>query len=535
MYQIHKVINDVSAFVEKIWGVIPAFCKGCIIVLSIIAGINIIYSLVKAITDNKDKWKPLQNSMLMYSFSAGSGNFQRHAIYIDSHKYLLDKKWSIISFAGIAYRVGNIETESRFITFILSVFYLPLALLGMVEMVIRFFVGVSFYFCCNIVYLVLLGVLWIENMALMPLMNLLDRSSWEKQHCPNDYTAFRLPVFECPHCGRKHDKLFPGRSGLFWAKCQCGHFLPCSSFTGRKRLPSFCPKCGYSLVAANAEILSIQVVGGNSSGKTAFISAFQHEYLRSLTPTTRKETLVGPVKSFEELEEMFQQGETRKSSTDQVHSYSIIHKTTGAADIGMTIYDVPDEVILNEQYDKNPLNFAYCDGIALIIDPLSVQSVWNECLTICGSQSIKGYSNDSAEDIIIHFINKFSEVAGRSARKMSNTPVSVIITKTDLTPIKQRIGKTKIKAERHKYSSYAEARDTMCRNYLLTIGLGNVLNNLESVFSNISYYPISAIGGTVEQVKSFEPQGVIQPIYWIAQQNKSAIEPYFQEVKEAAK
>jgi hypothetical protein len=524
--RIHELLQKGFARVGEFWETIPGLLRAVFIILAIVACFNIVYSLIKAIIMNKATWKKKPDAELMYSFAAGSGQFQRSQIYRDAHKYLLDKKWSVFSFAGLAYRLGNYESHSKTIAFLCSFAYLPMAALGMVEMMLRAAVGVSTYFVLNLAYLLLLVFLWGVNYVLMPLFNLADKTSWVTQHCPKCYTSFKLPVFECPHCGEKHANLYPGRCGLLYAKCTCGHFIPCSSLSKRKELKSYCPKCDYALAGSNIKALTVQVVGGNSSGKTAFIAAFQHQYVEAIQKSGVRDVSLSPEEDFRDLERMYQSGRTEKSATDEVRAYYILHGNKGSSDDGIVIYDVPDEVILSEQYERNPLNFAYSDGIIMIIDPLSIRSVRKECESMTGADSVDGFSDDSTEDIIIHFINKYSEVAGRTARKMSDTPVAVVIAKTDLTAIKRKIGMVKIKAEfsanQNQYGSLEEARDTICRRYLSDIGLANAINNLESVFSRVSFFPVSSIGHCADG-SPFDPQNMIAPIGWLARQCKSSI------------
>lgn len=309
----------------------------------------------------------------MFSYAAGSGQFQRSHIYKDAHRYLFDKNWSVLSFAGLAYRLGNYESHSKTIAFLGSLVYLPLVILGVVEMIIRCIAGVVIYFVINLAYIVFLLALWAVNLFLMPLFNLADKTSCMTQHCPKCYATFKLPVFGCRHCGTRHTKLYPGRCGLLFAKCNCGHFIPCASFSKRKDLKSYCPKCDYALAGSNIKALTVQVIGGNSSGKTSFIGAFQHQYVEAARNSGIRNVSTFPKDDFKELERMYHSGKTTKSPSDEVRAYYILHGGKGSSDDGIVIYDVPDEVILSEQYERNPLNFAYSDGIIIIIDPLSVR------------------------------------------------------------------------------------------------------------------------------------------------------------------
>lgn len=531
--EINNTIEQVHLFLKKCFTDVIAFCdtipsqlRPILTIVVAVACINIVVSLVKAVVLNRASWKKKPDSELMYSFAAGSGQFQRKHIYRDAHKYLFDKKWSLFSFAGLAYRLGNYENNSKTFQFLSSLVYLPLAILGMAEMIVRCVIGIVFYFIVNIIYFAFLFCIWLVNLVLMPLFGLADKSSLVTQHCPKCYATFKLPVFECPHCGTTHTNLYPGRCGLMFSKCSCGRFIPCASVSKRKNLRSYCPKCGEALAGSSIKAFTVQVVGGNSTGKTAFIAAFQHQYVGAIKRSGIRNVSTYPENDFAELDEMFRTGKTEKSPTNEVRTYYILHGNKGSSDDGIVIYDVPDEIVLSEQYERNPLNFAYSDGIIIIIDPLSVRSVREECEKTIGSLSIDGYSDDSTEDIIINFINKYSEVAGRMTRRMSEIPVAVVITKTDLTPIKRRIGTVKIKAEysanQIQYYSFDDARDKLCRKYLSEIGLANAINNLNSVFSQVSFFPVSSMGHFADGTP-FEPQNVITPIRWLAHQCQSVI------------
>lgn len=528
--ELRPFITTAISKIGELWNSFPPFVRTILVITIIVACINIFLSLVKAVIANRSTWKPKSDCELMYSFLGGSGQYQRSHIYSDAHKLLFDKTWSHISFAGIAFRLGNIESESKTLSFLASLAYIPLTILGMTEMVFRAIVGVVFFFGVNLVYFVLLLLLGIINTVLIPIFNLMDKSTYETQHCPTCYTTYRLPAFECPHCGKIHNKLYPGRCGLLWAKCACGHFIPCSSMSKRKKLASYCPNpsCNQLLAGANIKSLTVQIVGGNSSGKTAFIAAFQHLYRNMANTQYSGKIIVSPSDDFELLESYYREGRTEKSSTDTVHAYYILHQGSGHSDQGIILYDVPDEIILSEQYERNPLNFGYSDGVVIIIDPLSVRSVRKECESSLGTAYINGYSDDSSEDIIIHFINKYSEVAGRKARKMSDIPVAVVIAKADIPIIKQKIGTVKIKAQyksnQSQFTNYDEARDNMCRSYLVDIGLANSLNNLESVFSHVSFFPISAIGHAEAEMAPFDAWGVIEPIDWIARTSQNVLQ-----------
>lgn len=60
----------------------------------------------------------------------------------------------------------------------------------------------------------------------------------------------------------------------------------------------------------------------------------------------------------------------------------------------------------------------------------------------------------------------------------------------------------------------------------------NVINNLESVFSDVCYFPMSAIGHSPEPGVAFEPFGIIDSVAWIAKKRQSAVYPTLKYVQE---
>jgi hypothetical protein len=312
------------------------------------------------------------------------------------------------------------------------------------------------------------------------------------------------------------------------ARCECGHFMASSVLTGRSQISAVCPSCNTDLAAANAKQFSVQLVGGNTSGKTAFLAAFQHLYLGN-TFGIKNLTVYGkPQEYFDNLESMFTGGQTQPSPATTVLTYSFLHKIKRTGKHNLVIYDIPDEVVLNGAYERNPRNLGFTDGIIIIVDPLSVAVVRDECLKSGNKNEVDNYSTDDVNEVIIEFVHQFSSITGRAAKRQVDVPVAIMINKTDLKVVKREIGLPKIKATfGANPSAYrndiAIARNEICRAYLEKLGFDNALNNLDGIFSNVSYFPISAMGHLSQNGVPFEPFGVVEPIRWITQDAKSDI------------
>ena len=535
-----KYMAEASAYVHKwylhgveLWTLLPGVVRHTVILAFFLAAIGTVTSLVKAVANNYREWKPMPNSKLMYSYFCGSGDHQRRLIRKSAGVLVMDRTWPWISAAGLAYRLGNLSHGSKLVMFLLSFAYVPLAVIGGVELLFRSIISYITYLILNIVVAVAYLVIRLIIYIVIPIVRIIDGAMRVEQHCPYCYNTFKLPYFRCPHCGEIHEQLIPARSGLFFARCSCGHFLPCAVVSKRDKLDSVCPKCRRDLAASNAKEFSIQVIGGDSAGKTAFIAAFQHMYAANLDSCTVRGN---PQGAFSDLETMFSRGQTEPSSPSEVIPYTLVHQSGASAGQSLVFYDIPDEMLLSDEYERNPLNFGYSNGVVVIIDPLSVPSVRDECERI-DANSTDNSSQNSSDSIVIHFITKFSEISGRAARKMSDIPVAVLIAKSDIKGIQSKIGVSRIKsafdADPERYRNSIEiAADEVCRGYLADIGLANILNNLDAVFSMVRCFPASAIGHGGGQERPFEPYGVVEPIAWIGESGRAGMAAQLREARD---
>lgn len=491
------------------------------------AFVGILASHILGIYKHRNEWKKDPQYNLMYSYFTGSGTLQRKKAYQDARKLLWDHKCLRFSISGLAYRLGNYSNESKLLTFALSLAYVPMAFVGMIEMIFRFVIGTVWLMVFNIIHCILLFIAKVISYLFTPILLLADRNARKEQHCPHCFETFQLPKFKCPKCGAIHKQLTPGRCGVFFARCGCNKvFLPCTAFTGRSHLKAVCPSCEGDLVAANAEQFSIQLIGGASAGKTAFLAAFQHLYLDNANKTSGLTVDGKPEHYFSELERMFQTGISEVTSGGSSQTYSFVHKYGKDANDNLVIYDIPGEVIVDGSYSRNPRNFGFCDGLIFIIDPLSIKTVRDDCVKEGESEALENYSQEDIDTVIVQFIHQFTKIKGLSARKMSNIPVAIIISKVDIKVVKREVGGPKIKSLYNKtpeeYDNLQSiARDKICKAYLSRLGLDNALNNIDATFSNVRYFPISAIGRVVGENKPYDPIGIMEPVAWIAKEGKA--------------
>jgi len=256
-----------------------------------------------------------------------------------------------------------------------------------------------------------------------------------------------LPVYICPKCRTYHFDLVPGETGILYARCECGKFLPAMELTGRNKLDAVCPECNKVLAASNSKDFSIQLIGGNSSGKSAYLAAFQHIYLSRIIQGKSPAIHLAPKNAFAELETMYKTGKTQESSKTSATTYTIVHVNRDGSKDSLVFYDMPDEVLMTEIYEQSPLNFAYTDAILFVIDPTSANSIRLTCIRNGEIPADETRTEDDAEDVIAAFIDQFSRMTNRNSSQMIGTPVAVLINKCDLATIKKQIGKANVRLQ----------------------------------------------------------------------------------------
>jgi len=532
-------LRHLALFMSALFDALPDWAQAALNVVLFVALLGIMASHSFAFHKCRNEWKKNPKNELAFSYFCGTGPLQRKLGYKEAHRLLRDRRWFPASFAGLCYRLNHFVHESRILIFGCTLLYLPLVVLGFIEMVFRVAVGTVWLLAASLAHrMILFGLRWVSY-VLIPVWQTADKASRIVQHCPHCYETFDLPVFVCPKCGRKHRQLIPGRSGILVARCECGRFLPSTLFTGRSSLQAVCPACGWRLFAPNARPFSIQLIGGNSSGKTAYLAAFSHQYLEKTAGIKDLSISGEPRHYFDALEKIYRNGLSIPSSSTAATPYSFVHRFKRKAKDNLVIYDIPDEAILNRTYERNPRNLGFSDGIIIIVDPLGIAAAREECQRSGDEGALAGHSTDDIEELIIAFVQLFASITGQTSSKLDSTPVSIVINKTDIKAVKREVGLPKIKAafgsEPGTYSNdISIARDEICRAYLSKLGLDNALNNLDGAFSNVRYFPVSSIGHAGESGKGFAPVGVLAPVAWIAEEAGAGISQILREAENSA-
>lgn len=351
--------------------------------------------------------------------------------------------------------------------------------------------------------------------------------------CPYCQKREVIPAFECPSCKEKHTRLVPGPYGIWFRRCKCGKLLPTTFMLGRSSLKAYCNTCNSPLASSDSQQLSVSLVGGTSSGKTVLLASFLHEFMQQIDKKTAVEYVLPDDSDnqtkFSNIKTWFSGGKCESTSMGTTADMYTMLIKSHKMDVGrqFSVYDIAGEAFndptLASMLPQKQMKDS--NGIVLVIDPLSAAQMRDDAKE--AGDDTKNYSEVNSVEVIANFVSYLKTVLTSSKiKKKSGKPVAVVITKSDLASVSKRISyyviKKKYKADPGLYENFDSARDTLCRQFLQDIGLWDAVNSIEASFSNVHYYPVSAIGHAANG-EEYEPDHVLEPFAWLIGNSSSAI------------
>lgn len=337
--------------------------------------------------------------------------------------------------------------------------------------------------------------------------------------CPVCKDRFLIPYFVCPDCGRIHKKLVPGPYGIWHHTCECGKKLPSTFLNNRSSLEALCANCHSPLVASDARPVVFQLIGGTRSGKTVYLSAFFHELNKRINsnPTLNAYVVDEFRPYFDELEEWYNGANCAATTQMNSQMYPLMIESAGTKR-QFSVFDIAGEMFDGVSADSEIVQqqFHYCDGLLFLVDPFSNGVLRNG--KEAASEDISNFSDMPIENVTSNFINYLIRTGHAKANVRCEIPIAVLIAKSDIKEVRRAIGPAKIKSimrnEPDKYATVQDARDGECRQFLIDIGMGAAVNDLETQFTNLHYFPVSAQGHESDG-SAFEPWGIMEAIDWI--------------------
>ncbi len=347
--------------------------------------------------------------------------------------------------------------------------------------------------------------------------------------CSNCTKKYKLPTYLCS-CGREHTYLVPSIYGIWHRKCECGEKLPTMFFNGRKDLPSICPHCKATNEASETMALCIPIIGGSSTGKTAFIIAFLNQFINNVIPSKDMDWEAANDDSrnmYSDYITQYSVGDVPQTAvsynTDKASEIAFnmfIKHSSFSIDRHLTIFDIAGETFVHNDENMPSYQYDHGDGIIFMLDPFSIGTLkedFEEILNDVDKHSIR----DADPNLILDsFISKLMQVTSLGDKGISKVPIAIVISKIDAGCLDQDLGARGIsKAQRTNPDKFEDAlvtQDYLCRNFLKENGMENFLNIIENRFKYNRFFACSAIGHSKGEGE-YTPNGVLTPIEWIMQ------------------
>lgn len=407
--------------------------------------------------------------------------------------------------------------------------------------------GTLFFCLIAAVVASVLGIAFLIMYVLIGIIWMIDRFYLLRNRifvaCPNCKRKYLIPTYICPNCGKKHTKLTPGKYGVFHRICSCGEKMPTHCLTKRGKLDAECPICNTALKGTGSRPLCVPIIGGRSSGKTAYITAFSYDFIEKVAP--RRGLTIGHYS--EETEKFYKDeicndylgGTTRMTKTEmdiqqassKAFSFIIQNKKLNP-DRLIQIYDVAGESFVDNTENEEQLQYKYCHGIIFMLDPLSIPVVRNHLDSTINEIDKSSVGTLDLDIVLDSFMNKLRQITGRSANEVFDMPIAIVVSKADIRTLDRFIGEDVISDYMTEHemnmNMFTVAEDTIIRQFLMDNGLANFVSNIDMKFKNNRYFKCSAIGHTRESGR-YNPKGVLEPMEWIFQVTDSGMKAVWNE------
>lgn len=411
------------------------------------------------------------------------------------------------------------------IAFLISI---PLGVIYCFIATVLFTIGMT---VCNLLAYIGFAVTWVIDKLYFMLTDI-------HMVCPHCKEVHKMPKYKCPSCGKYHDDLTPGKYGILFRRCECGQKLRCSVLSGRKMQQAFCPSCDTLVYDRENLPVCIPVIGGRSVGKTAYITAFAKTFFDEISVDqgwTVEHYSPETQNLYQEIKSDYKNGTTRLTETindsnkSSTISFSFFLRGRGIyPERVIHIYDIAGETFVNNQEHEIQKQYQYCQGIIMMIDPFSILEVAANFQNSLGDNDRAGIGKTDSMSVIEAFLTKLSDMTGMSTTQKVDTPIAIVISKTDSAGVRDEIGEQAIQETferaQEKYGDlrYMDIEDYMCRKFLQKYEMQNFLNTIDMKFPNNHFFSCSAIGHQREQ-GSYRPFGVKEPFAWIMKQTDKRI------------
>lgn len=335
--------------------------------------------------------------------------------------------------------------------------------------------------------------------------------------CPHQgcHEPLPLPIMICA-CGAEHNRLLPGRTGIFSRRCRCGNKLPALFLLGKGDLASRCRKCSGEIpgrvFGAN---IHLPIYGGPEAGKTCLMAAGVAQLIRGGLPEIETGWLRDRDRiDFEQQWDKIPEGGVlpRKTADLLPNAYLMSLQSEEGLAASLYLYDPAGEVFNSGDRLQGHRYMSYCSGLLLVVDPLSFPEVDAEARRLAGGNLPEPPSARLRPGEVLDRVVQQLEGLDRLKRNQSlEQPVAVVVSKCDLDPLSRQLAGTADSAGRLSRQS-GEAGSAGVRAWLETQDSAFV-HGLETRFRNVRYFAVAAVPARPRPAVGRE--SVLAPLGWI--------------------
>ncbi|MFF7970969.1 hypothetical protein [Streptomyces sp. NPDC007905] len=355
-------------------------------------------------------------------------------------------------------------------------------------------------------FALLLAVVWLGWAAGVPGLRGLERGRLLlrgiRVKCPHPgcYAPVPLAVHRCPNCRARHGELRPGRYGVLWHVCRCGHRLPASRLLGRGKLTALCPRCEQFLpgAAGTMRVVHTPLVGGTSSGKTMLMAAM----VEGLHAWSRQGELRVKYATVDDQR-------TQTGISQELNRTGWAHATTGGQPRALMLtvargrrrrllylYDPMGESVSDAERVRAQQYLAHADGVVLVADALADPKVRGRLGPADTDRADRARpSAQGPWETYQRLTGELSALTGRRSRM----PVATVVTKRDVL---DQLTSLPVPGAR-------------IEDWLTEVGLGTLVRALGHDFHAARYWAVSAHAATGTGPLESEQRRAAEPVLWL--------------------
>lgn len=516
-----------------------------------------------------DPWDEEDSKIAYYCGPCYSDISQIVTTVLGNIRGLIDRQTVFVANVGLRVRPipvvsPNIPLIGRIIHFITVLLALAFPLFRLVVEVLLYtywicassmmlLAGISICLFMLLPHLICVGIVQLVGLAGLAISRQLEAIHDKRHHisqvCNHCHERFSDPVYICPKCKARHAHLVPNQYGAFHHTCTCGEKLACSYLVvknPRKGIKGLCPNCLKSgreetVTGSDSRTICIPVIGARSSGKTSLITAYANDVIEKRAQLNKLTTqFYGETdrQLYSDMTKSYSSGVVKQTlvekdkNKESAFSFSFYLKGSALKpDRLIQLYDIAGESFTKNEFNERQSQFNHCDGIVLVIDPMSLQQAEGEYSDQLEAADKGTSCPENLQTVQQALFNIMNEVNDDSrSNKKSRIPLAVVLNKIDEAPgLQERLGDETVKALRgkdteNKFADDYDAMDFLCRQFFTDMDEEGFVKNIESSFSNCRFFAVSAIGHTAGVgSESFEPRNVDLVMDWIVAQNDAQL------------